>query len=178
LRQMESRSFTFLEIIVVAAIMVLVAVIAIPQVSKMPRRLEAEGALSNIRQAVREVGMRARATGTPLLLVLDEEAGQFNVEPLSDNLSKWQDWQPPVKKSDEAVAASVVALQSKDSYPISGGVEWLPAETGLDQYDSVSFAFFEDGQAAGKPLRFRVGGRYYQMDVDCLTGAPLIEELE
>ena len=175
---MKSHPFTFLEIIVVAMIMVLVAVFAIPQVAKTPRRLEVEGALSSIRQAVREVGMRARATGTPLLLVLDEEAGEFKVEQLSDNLVKWQDWQPPVKKTEEAVVASVVAFQSKTSYPISGGVEWLPAETGLDQYESVSFAFFEDGQAAGKPLRFRVGGRYYQMDVDCLTGAPLIEELE
>ena len=174
---MRYRSFTFLEIIVVALIMALVAVFAIPQVARMPRRLEAEGALSRIRQAVRETGVRARATGTPLLLVLDEEASEFKVE-IADNLEKWQDWQPPVKKTEEAVAASVVAFQSKTSYPISGGVEWLPAETGLDQYDSVSFAFFEDGQAAGKPLRFRVGGRYYQMDVDCLTGAPLIEELE
>ena len=175
---MKKRAFTFLEIIVVAIIMALVGLVAIPQVSRIPRRLEVEGALSSIRQAVREASVRARATGTPLLLVLDEEAGQFNVEPLSDNLSRWQDWQPPVKKTEEAVAASVVALQSKTHYPISSGVEWLPAETGLDQYDSVSFAFFEDGQAAGKPLRFRVGGRYYQMDVDCLTGAPLIEELE
>ena len=173
-----ARRFTFLEIVVVAAIMVLVAVIALPQVSKVPRRLEVEGALSNIRQAVREAGMRARATGTPLLLVLDEEESLFRVEQLTDNLSKWQDWQPPVKKTEEAAMASVVAFQAKTEYPIPGGVEWLPAETGLDAYDSISFAFFEDGQAAGRPLRFRIGGHYYQMDVDSLTGAPLIEELE
>ena len=59
---MRHQSFTFLEIIVVASIMALVAVFAIPQVARMPRRLEAEGALSSIRQAVRETGVRARAT--------------------------------------------------------------------------------------------------------------------
>ncbi len=175
---MRNWTFTFLEMIVVAAILAVVAVIALPRISRVPRRLEVEGALSGIRQAVREVGMRARATGTPLMLVLDEENGLFRVEQVKDGLGMYQDWQPPVKKTDEAQAASVIALQAKTEYSIPGGVEWLPEETGLDEFDYVAYAFYEDGQASGRPLRFRISGYYYQMDVDRLTGAPLIEELE
>lgn len=175
---MKQRQYTFLEMIVVAAILALVAVFALPQITKTPARIEVEGVLSNIRQAVREVSMRARATGMPLRLVLDEEENLFRVEEVGENLSNYQDWQPPVKATEEAAAASVVALKSKTEYPIGAKVEWLASETGLDQYDFISYAFFEDGQAAGQPLRFRIKGHYYQMDVDHLTGAPLIEELE
>ena len=158
--------------LIVGVILALVFAFALPRLSKTPGRLVAESALTGIRQAVNDTAIRARATGKPMKLVLDMEASAFLVQPLKTNLP--HDWTVPFDL--ESNSATEVISQN-DTYELSSDIEWLPAETGLDQFDEIAYAFFEDGQASGRPLQFQVAGRTYQMDVDKLTGAPLIEEL-
>lgn len=175
---MKRLSFTFFEMLIVAVIMSLVAALVIPQISKMPRRLEVDSALTGIRQAVSETSARARVTGKPLKLVLDTEKAVFSVFPIENTLSATKSWEPPLKQSEETIAATAVAVAACDSYKLSSSIEWFPEDTGLDAFDEIAYAFFEDGQAAGRPLRFNIAGRRFQMDVDKMTGDPLIQEFE
>ncbi|MBQ6470379.1 MAG: hypothetical protein IJJ33_00215, partial [Victivallales bacterium] len=64
-----------------------------------------------------------------------------------------------------------------DTYELCYDLEGLPEETGLDASEGVTFTFFADGQASGSPIRFKIWGHQFQLDVDKLTGAPLIEDL-
>lgn len=165
--------------LIVAAILAMLAAFVLPQVTKIPRRIEVENALSGIRQAISETAMRARTTGTALELRLNmDDASAFSVSPFADELSTIKGWLPPAKRNEEARFASALALEAKESYELSSAIEWLPAETGLDQFEYISFCFFEDGQASGLPLRFNVAGRRFQLEVDKLTGDPLIQEFD
>lgn len=173
----KSGYFTLFELIVVAVIMSLITAIAIPQIAKVPRRMERESALTDIRNAFVETAMRARATGSALELVLDIDNCKFIVQNIESDLDNIKDWTPPQQLSEEAKANISVALSSKDSYSFPSSIEWLPEETGLDTAEDISFRFYEDGQASGLPLRFRVAAGLFELDVDKLSGDPLIQEL-
>lgn len=175
---MGKTAFTMFEMLIVAVLMVLIAALVLPRMGEMPRRFEVESALTDIRRSVNEVSMRARSTGTPLMLTLDLDESLFEVSQIDEIDTPVKEWVPAIQKNEEAAKFSALAVEAKKSYQLSKSIEWLPAETGLDAFDSISYSFFEDGQAAGKPLRFSIAGRQFQMDVDKLTGDPLIQEFE
>ena len=174
----RKRPFTFFEMMVVAAILLLVSVLALPRLSKIPQRISREGALTSIRNAFTEASLRARANGKPLELLLDMDNSQFTIQEISNSLDSIKGWQPSVPKNKEVEQQQSMIVSQNNSFPFPDAIEWLPEETGLDPLEPISFAFFEDGQAAGQPIRFYVGKVHYELNVDKLTGTPLIEELE
>ena len=171
------REFTFFEMLIVAVILVTVTAVVAPQLTKFPRRLEIEKALTEIRTAIDETSMRARATGKALQLELNIDESSFDVKEYSSELANVQGWVPPLKQTEETQAMLNVAISQKSSYPLSSVIEWHPEETGLKDSEEIAFAFFEDGQASGHTLHFSIGKLNYVLDVDKLTGAPLISEL-
>ena len=175
---MRQRAFTFFEMLVVTVILAVVTAVVAPALTKYPRRLEVESALTGIRNAIDETSMRARATGKALQLVLDIDGAAFEVEEYSSELSNVQGWTPPLKQSDEMEAIQNVAVSQNNSYSLSKAIEWHPEETGVSAIDGIKFAFFEDGQAAGETLNFSIGKQNFVLDVDKLTGAALISEVE
>ncbi len=174
----RKRPFTFFEMMVVAAILLLVSVLALPRLSKIPQRISRESALTSIRNAFTEASLRARANGKPLELLLDMDNSQFTIQEISNSLDSIKGWQPSVPKNEEVEQQQSMIVSQNNSFPFPDAIEWLPEETGLDPLEPISFAFFEDGQAAGQPIRFYVGKVHYELNVDKLTGTPLIEELE
>ena len=175
---MRQRAFTFFEMLVVAVILAVVTAVVAPALTKYPKRLEVENALTGIRNAIDETSMRARATGKALLLVLNIDEATFEVEEYSSDLSNVQGWMPPQKQSDEIEVMQNVAVSQNNSYSLSNSIEWHPEETGLSMVEGIRFAFFEDGQAAGETLNFSIGKQNFVLDVDKLTGAALISEIE
>jgi len=159
----------------VAAILALVSVFALPRLASAPRRLLVESALTSIRQAINETATRARATGTNLDLTLDVDSGVMKVSANHSELP--QEWTPPATTKTEENNNGLQFIASLDSYELSSDLEWHPEETGIDASEGVTYSFFADGQAAGPPLRFKIWGHQFQLDVDKLTGAPLIEDL-
>ena len=171
------RTFTFFEMLIVAVILATVTAVVTPQLTKVPRRITIEKALTEIRTAIDETSMRARATSKALQLELNIEDGAFEVKEYSSELANVQGWTPPLKQSEETEALMNVAISQKSSYPLSSVIEWHPEETGLDESQAIAYAFFEDGQASGRTLHFSIGKQNYVLDVDKLTGAPLISEV-
>ena len=163
---------------VVAAILLIVSVLALPQLSKIPQRISRENALTSIRNAFTEAGLRARANGKPLALLLDTENSQFTIQEVSNSLDSIKGWAPSVPKNEEVEQQQSMIVSQNNSFPLTDAIEWFPEETGLNPFEPISFDFFEDGQAAGQPIRFYIGKVHYELNVDKLTGTPLIEELE
>ena len=170
------RAFTFFEMLIVAVILAIVTAVVAPSLTKYPQRLATESALTGIRTAIDETSMRARATGKPLQLVLNIEGASFDVQDFSSELESVKGWSPPLKRPLETEQTLNVAISQNSSYPLSGMIEWHPEESDLGIDEEISFAFFEDGQASGKTLHFNIGKQSYVLDVDKLTGAPLISE--
>ena len=156
------RAFTFFEMLIVAVILATVTAVVAPSLSKSPRRLAVENALTGIRNAIDETSMRARATGKPLQLVLNIDTAAFEVKEYSSELESVKVWTPPLKQSEETERTMGVAISQNSSYSLSGMIEWHPEETGLDIGEEISFAFFEDGQASGKTLHFNIGKQAYR----------------
>ena len=69
-----------IELIVLLVVVGLVATIAVPRISRESKRMTVENALTSIRGAVTETGMRARSTGKALSLKLMPGDNQFLVE--------------------------------------------------------------------------------------------------
>lgn len=171
------RPFTFFEMLIVAVILAVASAIVLPGLSKIPHRLTIDSALTGIRTAISETAMRARATGQSLELVLSDDGSSFSVQAFSSDFSAVRGWTPPLDKPEDDQNSNV-AISSKDCYELSSEIEWLPEESDLDQSGAISFAFFEDGQASGRTVSFAIGKQRFILDVDKLTGAPLISEVE
>ena len=174
----RKRPFTFFEMMVVAAILLLVSLLALPRLSKIPQRIMRENALSAIRNAMTEAGIRARANGKAVELLLDLENSQFIIQNPEGNLDAIKGWVPSIPQSEEVQQQQSFIVSQNNSFPITDFIEWIPEETGLDPLEPIFFSFFEDGQAAGPPIRFFIGNIHYELGVDKLTGTPLIEELK
>ena len=173
----RKRAFTFFEMMVVAAILLLVSLLALPRLSRIPQRISRENALSCIRNAMTEAAIRARANGKPVELLLDFDGSQFTIQEISGTMENIKGWVPDVPKSEEVEQQHSFIVSENNSFPFHGAIEWQPEETGLDPNEPISFAFFEDGHASGQPIRFFIGNIHYQLAVDKLTGDALIEEL-
>ena len=168
--------FTLIEALIVGVIVMIVAAVTMPMLSRIPHRIEVEGALTGIRQAFTETAMRARATGVPLSLTLDTERGVWLVDRLDEELpAAAVQWTPSVPADEDRETARFRALSSRTDYELSSGIEWLTDDS---ESEEVTFLFFEDGQAAGTPIRFGLGGMLYELRVDALSGDALIEEVE
>ncbi len=161
------RTFTLMELLIVAIILALTSAFALPRLLAYPHRIMVENALTDIRTAFSETAMRSRATGIPLSLLLDLENNCFQVEECPRLAAN--DWEPPME--DEAMENARNALQIKSSYPLSGQMEWL------SDGEEVQFLFFPDGQAVGSAAQFQIGAQQFQFDVDRLSGNALIMEL-
>ena len=69
-----------IELIVLLVVVGLVATIAVPRINRESKRMTVENALTSIRGAVTETGMRARSTGKALSLkLMPGEIGRAHV---------------------------------------------------------------------------------------------------
>ena len=86
-----------IELIVLLVVVGLVATIAVPRINRESKRMTVENALTSIRGAVTETGMRARSTGKALSLKLMPGDNQFLVEESEQNLA--MTWVPPANSA-------------------------------------------------------------------------------
>lgn len=160
--------------LVVGVILLCIAGITIPMVTRVPGRVERENALGELRRAFSEVSMRARANGVPLSLTLVWEENTFYLSRVEKSLPPAAyKWIPDVPASEEREETLDSAISVKSAYELPSSISWQ-----IGGEDDGVFVFFEDGQASGTPLQFAIGEIRYQLDVDALTGDALIEELQ
>lgn len=171
----QHHPYTMIEMIVVLVIIMLVVTLVAPRVGGGGRRMAAEQALSEFREAYGETAMRARATGKPLVLVLNPGQKSFSVTTLSQPLDK--DWHPAVLAPLTGNSGKGGVLPGASSYPVPEGVEWTELPENTDGYDGIAYFFYPDGEAAGPEVAWNMHGRSYRLIMDSVLGkATILEE--
>lgn len=170
------RSFTLFEMLIVVLLVGIIAALVGPRVTAIPKRYLVESALSRLRQAINETAMRARASGRGLSLTLDEENSSFAVAALDQTLAG--EWVPPSGGTAEDTGVVPGFIEVKASYELGGDFEWFLQDAALSEDGRAVFSFHPNGEAGGPALEFALKGRKFRLDVDRLTGEPLIQELD
>lgn len=178
--------FTLLEILLVLAILSLILAVVLPRIGRMPKRLLVERVLSSLRVAVAETGVRARASGQGVQLVLDVDGSQFLVQPMPSGDLAQRVALGGMRRNGESRPGEPDRrrglIPATSSYDIPGDVEWrtdwIEDDTSLDEDGRPVYAFYPDGQATGVPIVFSVAGRTFEFDVDRLTGHAEIVPVE
>jgi hypothetical protein len=64
------------------------------------------------------------------------------------------------------------------SYPLPNGIEWHLEDWDAAVYGPPAFTFYPNGECSGLRLEFNAGSRRLRLEVDRLTGSPLVTEPE
>lgn len=167
------RRYTFVEMLVVCVIVVLATALVLPRVTIGSKRMVVENALSELRGVFVETGMRARAGGKPLSLVLLPNEMRFTVSERLNELDR--DWHPPVLEPLNDGAAAI--LPGAEEYPVPADVEWTELPEIPFGEDGIVYRFFPDGEASGPVVAFDIKGRHFRLVVDSVLGkATVLEE--
>jgi type II secretion system protein H len=186
--------FTLLEMMIVLVIVTLVLALAVPRVGRLPSGLLVRSAASHVRSAFRQAATCSRATGTTITLTLEPEKNLFRQAaapavpvPVAGAglLPSAASGTPPVPVarktaagSEEPPAPSVYAQPRE--YVLPKGITWHveAAQAEGDAEAPAAFTFFASGEAAGHAVEYSVGKRRFRVDVDRLTGRPIITDAE
>ena len=184
------RTFTLIELMIVLVIIGLVMALVIPKVGRLPAGLVLRTTVGQFRSAFRDAATRARATGVPVKLIFDTGNNRFRLEevPESAPLAMAGGGVPapvsaPIGKSGNAAGGDdAVPLGHRYSgsceYDMPKGIEWHLESWNENSDETPFFVFFPNGEATGGGLEFTAGRRLLRLDIDRLTGRPLITEKE
>ncbi|MGN0867348.1 MAG: type II secretion system protein [Oligosphaeraceae bacterium] len=171
----EARRYTLVEMVVVTVILMLAVALVGPRLGGGGRRMAAEQALTEFRQAFGETAMRSRTTGTPLALTLLPEQGIFRVSSVANPLDR--DWHPQGLDPLVGADAPGAILPGAQSYPVPKGVEWEELPDSQEE-EGVVFRFYPDGEACGPEIAWAMQGRHYRLILDSVLGKATILEIE
>ena len=187
-RPRGGHGFTLFEMLLVLAIISLVLAVVLPRIGRLPKRLAVESGCSAIRQAVAEAGLRARASGTPVRLILDVDENCFLVQSLAPAavagragpaLAGGYAGDIPGTGAKEHMG-HIVSTRSR--YNLPGRISWRldggDEESLFDEEGRPVYSFFPSGEATGPRVTFVVAGRSFELEVDRLTGRPVIRDLD
>ena len=187
--------FTLLEMMVVLVIITLVLALVMPRVGRLPAGLLVRSAASHLRSAFRQAATCSRATGATITLTLDPEKNLFRqtaaktAAPIPPAAVLQPSAPVPATRakpvtvaatadSEEAAAPSPYAQPHE--YVLPKGIEWHveSSQADGDTETPATFTFFASGEAAGTAVEYSVGKRRFRLDVDRLTGRPLVTDVE
>ncbi len=174
------RRFTLVEMLVVLAIIGVIVGLVLPNVGKLPEGLRADSCAGTIGNAFRDAALRARATGATVKLTLDAENNRFRLEEAAAAVQA-----PAGDVSVSAAAAGDEAQASRGryyagekEYPLPNGIEWHLENWDAAVYGPPAFTFYANGECSGLRLEFSAGSRRLRLEVDRLTGNPVITDVE
>ncbi|OPZ28785.1 MAG: hypothetical protein BWZ02_01191 [Lentisphaerae bacterium ADurb.BinA184] len=167
------RPFTLLELMIVLVVAAVLMAVVIPRIGRLPAGLVVEKACGDFENAVYHAARRARVTGKPTRLTFDLDRHTATVEETGG---------APPPPADDAEAAAEDRAEGRPTEPLVHPLDEAigrEAADGTSEPDSAPvFVFYPNGEAGGTTLPFRVRGRSLVLDVDPLTGRPLITAVE
>ena len=176
-KQTHRARFTLLEMVVVLAVMGLVMALVLPRATRTPRRLVIARALSSVRSVLRQAGMRARATGADVQVVVDPEQNTIGLGGSAAPGVVSNTARPEARVGGGAPADRRSGLwEGLTAQQLPDDLEWVDFDA-VEPTRIQAFEFFPDGSAAGRTLTFALRGSRFELSVDRLTGRPAIHEL-
>ena len=148
----RKRLFTFFEMMVVAAILLLVSLLALPRLSKIPQRIMRENALSAIRNAMTEAGIRARANGKAVELLLDLENSQFIIQNPEGNLDASRVGSPPFPRARRCNSSSPSSSPRTTPFPLPTSLNGYQKKQAWIHWNPSSFPFSRTAKPQAPPF--------------------------
>ena len=121
--------------------------------------------------------MQARATGATVRLVLDPEANSFHIAGGKGG-QQMLPQAPQEQEGESAEPPRAVMFADKAIYQFSDEVEWRLEGSDLTPDQAPQFVFFASGAATGQKLEFTIRGSRFSLEVDGLTGRPVVQETD
>ena len=188
----QCRRFTLIEIIIVIAIMAVIVGLVLPRIGKLPEGLRIENCIGTFETAFRDAALRASATGATVKVKLDAAGNKLDLEEIARPPLPTVATPAPggVASTLSSSRAPMTAAQAPNeppaesrysggkSYELPNGIEWKLETWDAELYGSPSYTFYPNGEAAGPRLEFDAGNRRLRLDVNRLTGRPLVTEIE
>ncbi len=175
---MRTGPFSLVEVIVVVLVLVLALSLVLPRFGRMPRRVVVQTTLSAIRVSFANASLRARSSGQPVWLVLDAETHVLCAESSRPGPDATGDEPSDVAAGSDESPAQKHSKASEGGHVLSSEVEWhLPPDATSHDGATRLFLFEPNGEASGTALEFSVVDSRFRLDVDRLTGRPLLADL-
>ena len=181
------RSFTLVEMLVVATLIGLLALLIAPRFGRVSPGMLRRQAETAVRDTFRDAAARAAASGVTVRLTLDREANRFTVEREAGD--------PVAAPAPSASAARPSSFSSSRADPedapanleeppiihsLPDGIVWEQLsdsrEAGAGGSEKIVFRFHPNGEAGGGPAEFTAGNIRYRLAVDRLTGRAILTE--
>ncbi len=170
---LRSDRYTLLEVIIVLVLLVMVVTIVLPRVGVVPLGLRVSQMVDRVHSAFHAAASIALATGEPVKISFDFGSQKIRL-----------DSQPSSRRrpthsvaADDYDAASFFDQLKIFDLPDGVGYD-EDFESAEENRGGLLYQFFPNGEASGPKIRLMLGRRRFTLDVDRLTGRPILFEKE
>lgn len=180
-----------MELLVVVAITSLIIGIALPSIGKFPSGVLTRRTISDLEGAFNNARLMALASGAKATIKVNFESDEVTVSPTSKSAEFSQLVQraqnPDMDELEEEQTSSKNVLFNEIKLKLHNGVKIKPQEDfEFDDYDFSNpelanryvFEFYPEGEAFGPVLDLNIGTTKYSLEVDRITGKPIIVQLD
>lgn len=172
------RGFTFVEIVIVVAILGIIAAVAAPVLVASLGHARLYGAVSEAATAIKYAQATASSTGSPTTVTIDETAETIVLERTSfDDMADILD--PGITELDEEVIETEISIVPLE-HPLKKGEDYLVDFTGDSRFSGVDIVSVAGGNtitfdsrgipSAGIQITLAVGTHTASISIDPLTG--------
>lgn len=189
---MVRNFFTIMELLVVVAITSLILAIALPSIGKFPSGVLTRRTISDLEVGFNNARLMALASGSKVTISVNFERDEVTVSPTNKSAELNQLIQraqnPEMEEFDGVEQTrSKNVLFNEIKLKLHNGVKIKPQEDfELESYDFSDpdqskryvFEFYPEGEAFGPVLDLNIGTAKYSLEVDRITGKPIIIQLD
>jgi type II secretory pathway pseudopilin PulG len=170
--------FSLLEIMVVIIIIATALAVVLPQFGAIPAGIQVRDTINTLNDAMYTASGTALSDGEAARLTIDIEGQVITIERSNSQDSRIS--KPLEEISDEyPEQTSSYLFDEFQSFQLRYPIELDPDSHFSGEDVSTTFRFYANGEATGPDeLVLLVSGRRFSIDVDELTGRPLVTELE
>lgn len=168
------RHFSLIELTIVLLLLALMLALVAPRAGRIPRAVAVRSLIGTVESAFRHAGLRARASGRPVMLEPDPRGNCLRVA--SPGTSE-----PTAGEGngESSARAPRSAVEAKRKYEFPSGTEWFAEGDQLAPDSELPhYVFFPGGEAGGPDITLIVRKQSFHISVDRLTGRPIVTREE